>query len=72
MRIGNDPLCYALYGAGFAHLFFWIRDRRSGDLVTASALAALALLTKGNALILDGALSASSWLNGAASGVLRR
>jgi len=56
VRIGNDSLFYALYGAAFYQLFRWIQTRNRRCLLWAAALSAATLLVKANGIILYGLL----------------
>ena len=56
IRIGNDVPLYAFYALGFYFLLRWWHTNANSHLIWASAWAALALLTKSNALAVWGIL----------------
>lgn len=51
-KISNEPLYYALYAACFYYAFAWYQAGRRRDLAIAWILAGIALLARGNALLL--------------------
>ncbi|WP_096084718.1 ArnT family glycosyltransferase [Agaribacterium haliotis] len=52
IRIGNDPLLYALFAITMYYIYLWYHSDSNRDLIIASALAGATTLTKANGEIL--------------------